>query len=92
MKKQIIYTFELRKSKEECIRLICGDPWSFQDQESALLLFTDYLSNLWEKEIHKALVKPYMAKGVLVTNKNTKYLQFSMSPDKINPEDYTVLM
>ncbi len=91
MKKQIIYTFELRKSETECIKLICGDPWSFQDQESALLLFTAYLSNLWVKEIHKALIKPYMSKGVLVTNDKSEYIQFSMLPDKIDLKEYTVL-
>tara|TARA_R110002167_G_scaffold210844_3_gene415336 strand:+ start:294 stop:572 length:279 start_codon:yes stop_codon:yes gene_type:complete len=91
MKRQIIYTFEFRGSQKESIKLICGDPWGFQDLESALSLFTNYLSNLWKKEIHRSCVKPYMAKGVLVTNKNTEYLQFSMMPDKIDLKEYIVL-
>tara|TARA_R110000787_G_scaffold44901_5_gene109807 strand:+ start:590 stop:868 length:279 start_codon:yes stop_codon:yes gene_type:complete len=92
MKQSIIYTFELRKSKDEIIKLICGDPWSFQDQQSAKLLFTEYLCNLWEMDLNSALIIPYMSKGVLVQNKGSEYIKFSMSPDKLCLNHYKILM
>ena len=92
MSSQIIYTFELRKSENESIKLVCGDPWSFQDQNSAKLLFTKYLCDLWSMNIDPVLLVPYMSKGLLITNDKSKYIKFSMLPDKIDLNEYKVLM
>jgi|TARA_A100001518_G_C1227290_1_gene80734 hypothetical protein len=93
MSKEIIYTFEYRINQGETLKLMCGIPWGECTFDDAVKLFTKYVSKYLNKTIDPVYIKPYMARGYFVTNKNSKYLTLPHLPQiKVDPNEYYLLL